>query len=202
MNVLCDRRLTAIKAVWNALRPLGLGLCEDEQVVHARYESFGDRVRCTQPDPLDVSSLAARAGAYPGQVAAVEALWDGDTDVARALAAIHGAVTASTEVSRTRDTGPVTEAALDYGLSQRALITMSSRADTVAELIPAASPRSSTAASRPPTSPSCARWSARPSVTSAPPRPRRPPIRRWIRPLPRCGASSTTWPPARTRSGS
>ncbi|SCF89946.1 hypothetical protein GA0115259_1044411, partial [Streptomyces sp. MnatMP-M17] len=33
-------------------------------------------------------------------------------DVARALAAIHGAVTAGTETSRTRDTGPA--AALDY----------------------------------------------------------------------------------------
>ncbi|MFB7109447.1 hypothetical protein [Streptomyces sp. NPDC056190] len=78
-NVLCDRPLMAIKAVWEALRPLGLGLREAEQVVHARYEIYGDRVRRTQPDPLDVSSLAARAGAHPGRVAAVEALWDGDT---------------------------------------------------------------------------------------------------------------------------
>ncbi|MFB6960206.1 hypothetical protein ACFCYB_25085 [Streptomyces sp. NPDC056309] len=78
-NVLCDRPFMAVKAVWEALRPLGLGLREAEQVVHARYEIFGDRVRRTQPDPLDVSSLAARAGAHPGRVAAVEALWDGDT---------------------------------------------------------------------------------------------------------------------------
>ncbi|MFF8617454.1 hypothetical protein [Streptomyces sp. NPDC015350] len=43
-------------------------------------------------------------------------------DVARALAAIHEAVTADTTVSRTRDTGPAAAAAaLDYGLSQRAL---------------------------------------------------------------------------------
>ncbi|MGW4034404.1 hypothetical protein ACWEFL_34780 [Streptomyces sp. NPDC004838] len=74
-----DRRLTAVKAVWEALRPLGLGLREAEQVVHARYEVLGDRVRYTRPDPLDVSSLAARAAAHPGRVAAVEALWDGDT---------------------------------------------------------------------------------------------------------------------------
>ncbi|MEV0449876.1 hypothetical protein [Streptomyces sp. NPDC050600] len=40
-------------------------------------------------------------------------------DVARALAAIHVSVTAGTETSRTRDTAA---AALDYGLSQRALI--------------------------------------------------------------------------------
>lgn len=38
-------------------------------------------------------------------------------DVARALAAIHDAVTAGLETSRTRDTGPGATAALDYGLS-------------------------------------------------------------------------------------
>ncbi|MFJ5803689.1 hypothetical protein [Streptomyces decoyicus] len=57
----------------------GLGLCEAEQVVHARYEVFGERVQHTHPAPLDISSLAARAAAHPGQVVAVEALWDGDT---------------------------------------------------------------------------------------------------------------------------
>ncbi|MFB6507426.1 hypothetical protein ACFYXP_33355 [Streptomyces sp. NPDC002466] len=55
-------------------------------------------------------------------------------DVARALAAIHEAVTAGTETSRTRETGPATGAALDYGLSQRALTAVSARADMVAEL--------------------------------------------------------------------
>ncbi|MFJ8856754.1 hypothetical protein [Streptomyces sp. NPDC102437] len=48
-------------------------------------------------------------------------------DVARALAAIHEAVTAGTEVSRTRETDQATAAALDYGLSQRALIAVSAR---------------------------------------------------------------------------
>ncbi|MGW2051964.1 hypothetical protein ACWCPF_43620 [Streptomyces sp. NPDC001858] len=47
-------------------------------------------------------------------------------DVARALVAIHGAVAASTETSRTRDIDPAA-AALDYGLSQRALIAVSGR---------------------------------------------------------------------------
>ncbi|MEV6123113.1 hypothetical protein AB0M23_21805 [Streptomyces sp. NPDC052077] len=56
-------------------------------------------------------------------------------DVARSLAAIHEAVTAGTEPSRTRDTGPAAAAALDYGLSQRALIAVSGRTDVVAELI-------------------------------------------------------------------
>lgn len=45
-------------------------------------------------------------------------------DVARSLTAIHGAVAAGTETSRTRDSDPAAEAALDYGLSQRALIAV------------------------------------------------------------------------------
>ncbi|MEU8764709.1 hypothetical protein [Streptomyces sp. NPDC048659] len=123
-------------------------------------------------------------------------------DVARALAAIHDAVTAGPETSRTRDTDPGTATALDYGLPQRALIAVSGRTDTVAEIIPAASPRSPTAASRPSTPPRCAPSSARPSATSAPPRRHRPPIRQRTQPSPRCAPPSTTSPRARTSSGS
>ncbi|MFJ1551169.1 hypothetical protein [Streptomyces sp. NPDC088246] len=53
-------------------------------------------------------------------------------DVARALGAIQAAVTAGTDPSRTRDTDPAA-AALDYDLSQRALIAVSGRAGDVAE---------------------------------------------------------------------
>lgn len=78
-DVLRDRRMMAVRTVWEALRPLELGLREAEQVVHARYEALGDRVQHSPPDPLDIPSLAIRAAAYPGRVAAVEAFWDGDT---------------------------------------------------------------------------------------------------------------------------
>ncbi|WP_236239452.1 hypothetical protein [Streptomyces sp. CC228A] len=78
-DVLRDRRLPAVRSVREALRPLGVGLHEAEGVVRARYEALGDRVQHTPPDPLDLPSLAARAAALPGRVAAVEALWDGDT---------------------------------------------------------------------------------------------------------------------------
>lgn len=78
-DVLRDRRMAAVRSVWEALRPMGLGLHEAELVVHSRYEALGDQVRRTPPDPLDTPSLAARAAALPGRVAAVEALWDGDT---------------------------------------------------------------------------------------------------------------------------
>lgn len=56
-------------------------------------------------------------------------------DVARALAAIHDAVSAGPGTSRTRDSDPGAAAALDYGLSQRALIAVSGRSGDVAELI-------------------------------------------------------------------
>ncbi|KOX01805.1 MULTISPECIES: hypothetical protein [unclassified Streptomyces] len=78
-EVLRDRRLPAVRSVWAALRPLGLGLHEAERVVHSRYDALADQVERTPPDPLDVPSLAARAAALPGRVAAIEALWDGDT---------------------------------------------------------------------------------------------------------------------------
>ncbi|KUN69871.1 hypothetical protein AQJ46_19130 [Streptomyces canus] len=78
-DVLRDRPLSAVRTVWEALRPLGVGLHEAERVVHARYEALGDRVQRTPPDPLDLASLAARVAALPGRVAAVEAFWDGDT---------------------------------------------------------------------------------------------------------------------------
>jgi hypothetical protein len=123
-------------------------------------------------------------------------------DVARALGAIQAAVTAGTDVSRTRDTGPAAAAALDYGLSQRALIAVSSRAEDVAELIPAASSRSPTAASKLSTRPRCAPWSVRPSATSAPSGLRHLPIRRRIQPSSRYALASTTSPPTATRSAS
>ncbi|AWT44506.1 MULTISPECIES: hypothetical protein [Streptomyces] len=77
--VLDDRPLPAVRAVWEVLRPLGAGLHDAELVVRGRYEALGDRVPRRPPDPLDVPSLAARAAALPGRVAAIEALWDGDT---------------------------------------------------------------------------------------------------------------------------
>ncbi|MEU2023722.1 hypothetical protein ABZ565_16420 [Streptomyces sp. NPDC016469] len=78
-DVLRDRRMSAVRTVREALRPLGAGVHEAERVVNARYEALGDRVQRTPPDPLDLPSLAARVTALPGRVAAVEALWDGDT---------------------------------------------------------------------------------------------------------------------------
>ncbi|MEU1228278.1 hypothetical protein [Streptomyces sp. NPDC005828] len=77
--VLQDRRLQAARAVQEACRARGLGLHEAELVVHARYLHHGDRIARTPLSPLDLESLAAKASGCPGPVAAIEAIWDGDT---------------------------------------------------------------------------------------------------------------------------
>ncbi|MFI7011090.1 hypothetical protein [Streptomyces sp. NPDC050145] len=78
-DVLSDRRMFAVRTLWEALRAQGLGLHEAQLEIHARYEALGDRVAHRPPDPLDVPALAARAAAHPGRVLAIEAVWDGDT---------------------------------------------------------------------------------------------------------------------------
>ncbi|MFI5667122.1 hypothetical protein [Streptomyces sp. NPDC051704] len=77
--VLQDRRMYAVRAVWEAGRVSGLGLGEAQDLVGARYAHFGDRVARTPDSPVDLDSLAARAAGFPGRVVAVEAVWDGDT---------------------------------------------------------------------------------------------------------------------------
>ncbi|MFF8380140.1 hypothetical protein ACF07V_28865 [Streptomyces sp. NPDC015661] len=77
--VLQDARLRAVRVVLDICRSRGLGLHEAEQVVHDRYLHHGDRIARTPLSPLDLESLVARAAGCPGPVAAVEAIWDGDT---------------------------------------------------------------------------------------------------------------------------
>ncbi|MFI1790822.1 hypothetical protein ACH40D_20660 [Streptomyces olivaceoviridis] len=89
-------------------------------------------------------------------------------DVDRALAVIHGAVTAGTGESRTRDTGPEAAAVLDYGLSQRALFAVSARGGDGAELITRRLTALGHDVRRLLVSPPCGQWSARLSATSAP----------------------------------
>ncbi|MET9426716.1 MULTISPECIES: hypothetical protein [unclassified Streptomyces] len=77
--VLQDARLRAVRVVFEAGRARGVGLHEAQLVVHDRYLHHGDRVARTPDSPLDLESLAALAAGAPGQVVAVEAVWDGDT---------------------------------------------------------------------------------------------------------------------------
>ncbi|CAL9427942.1 hypothetical protein [Streptomyces sp. enrichment culture] len=78
-HVLRDARLLAVRAVWEAGRPLGLGLREAQLVVHDRYVHHGDRVAYRPDPPLDARTLSELAAGASGRVAAVAALWDGDT---------------------------------------------------------------------------------------------------------------------------
>ncbi|MGW0211753.1 hypothetical protein ACWDZ8_40560 [Streptomyces sp. NPDC003233] len=48
-EVLHHRPIMALKAAWDALRPLGASLREADEVVHARHDALGDRVRRRQP---------------------------------------------------------------------------------------------------------------------------------------------------------
>ncbi|MFJ6780827.1 hypothetical protein [Streptomyces yangpuensis] len=77
--VLQDSLLPAVKLVWDAGRARGIGLHEAERVVHERYVVHGARIARTPESPLDLESLTALASGLPGRVAAVEAVWDGDT---------------------------------------------------------------------------------------------------------------------------
>jgi hypothetical protein len=129
-------------------------------------------------------------------------------DVARALDAIHGAVTAGTKSSRTRDSNSGAAAALDYGLSQRALIAVSARSGDVARLITrrlATFAHSGLTALDEQTVRAVVRQAVHDVRTTRPrlrPRRRRPRIRRPTPRSPRRAPWSTTSPPARTRSES
>ncbi|MFD9396676.1 hypothetical protein ACFWBB_39865 [Streptomyces sp. NPDC060000] len=77
--VLQDAWFRAVRVAWEAGRAHGLGLQEAQLVVGERYSHHGDRIARTPDDPLDLDSLNARASGAPGRVAAIEAVWDGDT---------------------------------------------------------------------------------------------------------------------------
>ncbi|MFE0581877.1 hypothetical protein [Streptomyces sp. NPDC058874] len=77
--VLQDRLMQAVKLVWDAGRARGVGLHEAQLLVHERYVLHGDRIARTPESPLDLESLSALTSGLPGRVAAIEAVWDGDT---------------------------------------------------------------------------------------------------------------------------
>ncbi|MEK8141834.1 hypothetical protein NKH18_01780 [Streptomyces sp. M10(2022)] len=106
-----------------------------------RWTTSGAPWRCSPPGPR----RARRPGVAPLGHSSWESYCDAEfgisraqayrlLDVARALAAIHDTVAAGPDPSRMRDSDPAAAAALDYGLSQRALIAVSSRSGNVAEL--------------------------------------------------------------------
>ncbi|MFE9680777.1 hypothetical protein [Streptomyces sp. NPDC006285] len=85
--VLDDRQLQAILVTKEAVRSLAEGsrtpppdLYACRRLVLARYEVLADRIVRRRAADVSVETLAGRVGELPGRLAAIEALWDGDSD--------------------------------------------------------------------------------------------------------------------------
>ncbi|MEV6398865.1 hypothetical protein AB0M39_29465 [Streptomyces sp. NPDC051907] len=85
--VLKDRRIEAIwalreatSAMAEAARQPSPEVYECQTMVMARYEALADQIVREPERPRDVETLSARISESPGRLAAVEAVWDGDTD--------------------------------------------------------------------------------------------------------------------------
>ncbi|QIQ07007.1 hypothetical protein [Streptomyces liangshanensis] len=78
--VLRDAMLAAIRVVVDVGRVGdGVGVGEAQLIVGDRYAYHGARIARAPESPLDLESLARRAGGAAGRVVAIEAVWDGDT---------------------------------------------------------------------------------------------------------------------------
>ena len=76
-----DHRLAAVARMREAFRAEARpGLYETLDVVAERYRELGQRFERRPTPPLDLTTLTERVKALPGRTAAIEALWDGDTD--------------------------------------------------------------------------------------------------------------------------
>ena len=79
--VTMDRKLHAVKAIRDgvdaASRP---GLYECLDLVVERYAVLGKRFQRSPTAPLDLEVLAAKVQALPHRPAAIEAVWDGDSE--------------------------------------------------------------------------------------------------------------------------
>lgn len=77
--VLQDAFLAAVRTAREGGCAQGLDLNHAQRVVGSRYDHHGSKIARTPDSPLDLESLTARAAGLPGRLAAIEAVWDGDT---------------------------------------------------------------------------------------------------------------------------
>ncbi|MGW6984198.1 hypothetical protein ACWGE1_32935 [Streptomyces sp. NPDC054932] len=78
--VLQDSLLAAIRLVGDiGFIPDDIGVATAQLIVSDRYAHYGDRIARAPDTPLDHESLVRRAGGILGRIAAIEAVWDGDT---------------------------------------------------------------------------------------------------------------------------
>ncbi|MGW7342818.1 hypothetical protein [Streptomyces sp. NPDC054854] len=78
--VLQDAMLAAIRVVVDVgLVRDDVGVSTAQLIVGDRYAHYGDRIARAPHSPLDLGSLAYRAGAVAGHIVAIEVIWDSDT---------------------------------------------------------------------------------------------------------------------------
>ncbi|MES9541938.1 hypothetical protein [Actinomadura sp. NPDC000600] len=75
-----DQRLSAVKAVLDGSGQPRAGLYECHRLVAERYAALGQGFHRSPTAPLDLEDLIRKVQELPRPPAAVEALWDGDTE--------------------------------------------------------------------------------------------------------------------------
>ncbi|WP_329494904.1 hypothetical protein [Kitasatospora herbaricolor] len=78
--VLKNLRIHAIKEIRDAAPAPVPGIHECLDMIVERYAALGQRFDRGPSAPLELETLAAEVRALPGRPAAVEAVWDGDTE--------------------------------------------------------------------------------------------------------------------------
>jgi hypothetical protein len=78
--LLKGHRIQAVKVIRDAAPEPLPGLPECLDLLGERYAALGKPVHRAPTAPLNVDTLAARVEAMPSRPAAIEALWDGDTE--------------------------------------------------------------------------------------------------------------------------
>lgn len=73
-------KLQAVKVIREALEEPRPGLYECMDLVAERFEDLGQRFTRSPTAPLDLDELMAKVRALPHAPAAIEALWDGDSE--------------------------------------------------------------------------------------------------------------------------
>ena len=78
--VMQGRKLQAVKVVRDSLGDRRPGLYECVDLVAERFEDLGQRFTRSPTAPVDLEELTAKVKALPQRPAAIEAVWDGDSE--------------------------------------------------------------------------------------------------------------------------
>jgi hypothetical protein len=78
--VMEGRKLQAVQAVRDALSEPRPGIYDCMDLIAERFADLGQRFTRSPTAPLDPDELAAEIQALPHEPAAIEALWDGDSE--------------------------------------------------------------------------------------------------------------------------